>query len=446
MDERVLEYLLYRGFIHSFRAVWTDCKVDRARAFEAETVVEEIFNLIQRHDLDGFHALWSFMDARFFSHLGKGHVRAVTELRGRLDRIFLVHAYSRGKHEVLHVFFAKFGPHLHRSCSSSVAGGYGHPGIGGDTWTDWFALPHLPDPRRNPLFAVYFTSRWQAQLRLSLTNFLSIIFRATPPPKLLLLEKWHRAVTQQRLRRGLVLQCRRVSSVRRQLGSHETNLAALLTATRNIIEHLHQSAVSAARREMREGSDTGGRPGPESDRLGTNVDVVDGAGRAIYGAVLSPSMRSVVGTEAASSLFDDDGDGMDDGAVSFSAKGAAAETRFKVLREAGTCVLSLADQCATEVHHWRSDEVAHNASDVQPRAEKDTALALSGGRGNIPAVEINRQRSRVEFSGTQPFRDLAKAIGEWLKLLERRIDTPQEQGQANQYPQEHAQRGGLWTF
>ena len=181
-------------------------------------------------------------------------------------------------------------------------------------------------------------------MRLSLTNFLSIIFRATPPPKLLLLEKWHRAVTQQRLRRGLVLQCRRVSSVRRQLGSHETNLAALLTATRNIIEHLHQSAVSAARREMREGSDTGGRPGPESDRLGTNVDVVDGAGRAIYGAVLSPSMRSVVGTEAASSLFDDDGDGMDDGAVSFSAKGAAAETRFKVLREAGTCVLSLADR------------------------------------------------------------------------------------------------------
>jgi hypothetical protein len=58
VDETVLEYLLYRGFTRSFRTVAADCQSDRTRAFDAETVVKEVFDLIQQHDLQGFHALW----------------------------------------------------------------------------------------------------------------------------------------------------------------------------------------------------------------------------------------------------------------------------------------------------------------------------------------------------------------------------------------------------
>jgi hypothetical protein len=55
-------------------------------------------------------------------------------------------------------------------------------------------LRYLPEPQKDPIFAVYFKPQWKDQLCLSLTNFLSLIFRATPLPKLLLLQKWHRWV------------------------------------------------------------------------------------------------------------------------------------------------------------------------------------------------------------------------------------------------------------
>jgi len=38
VDEMVLEYLLFRGFTRSFRAVAADCKADRIRCFEADMV------------------------------------------------------------------------------------------------------------------------------------------------------------------------------------------------------------------------------------------------------------------------------------------------------------------------------------------------------------------------------------------------------------------------
>ena len=82
VDETVLEYLLYRGFTRSFRTVAADCQSDRTRAFDAETVVKEVFDLIQQHDLQGFHALWCFLEARFFSHLDAHHTRTVSELHG----------------------------------------------------------------------------------------------------------------------------------------------------------------------------------------------------------------------------------------------------------------------------------------------------------------------------------------------------------------------------
>ena len=126
-----------------------------------------------------------------------------------------------------------------------------------DSWDPWFALPYafwkhvmhvcvlscflsrryLQDPKNDPAFRLYFTPKWQAHLQLSLTNFLSLIFRATPLPKVrvfravifdpmltptpsqkvLLLEKWHRSRTQKILRSDLNDQLQRIGALRTQL-------------------------------------------------------------------------------------------------------------------------------------------------------------------------------------------------------------------------------------
>jgi len=38
VDDCVLEYLLFRGFTRSFRAVAADCKADKIRSFDSEKV------------------------------------------------------------------------------------------------------------------------------------------------------------------------------------------------------------------------------------------------------------------------------------------------------------------------------------------------------------------------------------------------------------------------
>jgi len=40
------------------------------------------------------------------------------------------------------------------------------------------ALPYLKGPEESPTFAMYFTRQWQDTLLVSLTNFLSIIFKS----------------------------------------------------------------------------------------------------------------------------------------------------------------------------------------------------------------------------------------------------------------------------
>ena len=41
----------------------------------------------------------------------------------------------------------------------------------GARWREWFAMPHVPRPDRDPLFAPYFKREWHAAFVLSLRNF-----------------------------------------------------------------------------------------------------------------------------------------------------------------------------------------------------------------------------------------------------------------------------------
>ena len=67
----------------------------------------------------------------------------------------------------------------------------------------WYVLPYLENPDSDKEFAVYFTSRWLDNLRTVLFNYISLVLRSAPPPRLLLLERWFRSETQFEVRTAL---------------------------------------------------------------------------------------------------------------------------------------------------------------------------------------------------------------------------------------------------
>lgn len=109
-------------------------------------------------------------------------------------------------------------------------------------------VSYLPDPSKDPTFRVYFTAQWRDQLRLSLTNFLSLIFRAAPLPKLLLLEKWHRSESQLELKRGINQARYQVATLRTQLAQTQNKVVELLATTEALVSFVHQQTIESTRR------------------------------------------------------------------------------------------------------------------------------------------------------------------------------------------------------
>jgi hypothetical protein len=71
-----------------------------------------------------------------------------------LLRAFLVAAASAGRSDKVAEFFKLYGPQLLSSSSSSAGWAGGEDGSGAADWRDWFVLPYLQHPERNPHFQV----------------------------------------------------------------------------------------------------------------------------------------------------------------------------------------------------------------------------------------------------------------------------------------------------
>jgi hypothetical protein len=79
----------------------------------------------------------------------------VAAVEADLLRAFLVTAASAGRQDKVAEFFKLYGPQLLSNSSSSAgwAGG-GEDGSGAADWRDWFVLPYLQHPEREPRFQV----------------------------------------------------------------------------------------------------------------------------------------------------------------------------------------------------------------------------------------------------------------------------------------------------
>eukprot|EP00941_MAST-03F_sp_MAST-3F-sp1_P001275 g1275.t1 len=97
VDGLIQEYLLFRGFTRTFRALDWDRSHDQTHQFNVDSLLAEIQRLITTHDSVGLTSLWRFLHLRFFSCLDAGCTRTIARLEGCLNRYFLITAVRAGE-------------------------------------------------------------------------------------------------------------------------------------------------------------------------------------------------------------------------------------------------------------------------------------------------------------------------------------------------------------
>eukprot|EP00112_Aurelia_sp_Birch-Aquarium-sp1_P009302 Seg2052.2 transcript_id=Seg2052.2/GoldUCD/mRNA.D3Y31 product="WD repeat-containing protein 91" protein_id=Seg2052.2/GoldUCD/D3Y31 len=128
VDSMLREYLLFRGFTATFKALESEIKSDKDKSFRVDKVVEQIQFLIVGYDLAGLKSYWSHLDRRFFSKLSHDAYKNVCKLETSVLRLYLVHAIQNSKQEKVTEFFERSASELQNL----------------PTWKDWFGklLPH----------------------------------------------------------------------------------------------------------------------------------------------------------------------------------------------------------------------------------------------------------------------------------------------------------------
>ncbi|KAJ2002972.1 hypothetical protein GGI04_000740 [Coemansia thaxteri] len=174
IDDLIREYLLFRGFKDTLRALEADLEQDHDKGFHAEKIVEELLAMASSLNVDGLLEYWQYLSYRFFSHLSSKYHRTTKMFEKRLIRLFLVSAVNAGKRELIRLFMDKHGKTLGQQ--------------GGD-WIPWLGLEYVDNPSARPEFEAHFSDEWRASLRLALTDFVQTVFPAMAVPRIMLFDK-----------------------------------------------------------------------------------------------------------------------------------------------------------------------------------------------------------------------------------------------------------------
>ncbi|KAI8099668.1 WD40-repeat-containing domain protein [Halteromyces radiatus] len=169
VDDLVKEYLLFRGFTNTFRALETESRTDKDKGFQVDKILEELLSFITNGDVNGLVEYYRYLDIRFFSRLDTRFQQTIKKFELCLLRHYLIHAIQHKKREKVKEFFEVYGPDLH----------------GLSEWSEWFALPYVKQPSSDPVFESFFTKQWVDNYTTSLHNFLATIFQKMPLPSLL---------------------------------------------------------------------------------------------------------------------------------------------------------------------------------------------------------------------------------------------------------------------
>lgn len=308
-DDMVLEYVAFRGFTETFRSFSMERldDVSRRGSFDATFAVDALLRNVDEMDVAGIVESWDFVESKFLAQLDAELGSHAEALRCGLFRYFCVTAVSRGESQkAIELLSTLARRDIEDAAKGSAAASFrrgrrrrqsweddgdfvGRPRgeeqralwalsssdddddedgeqdeddpreayrsrcRNGDGWREWFAMPHLPEPSNDPVFRLYFTRRWQDDLKLSLRNFLAAVFARAPPPKLLLLEKWHRTSAQKALRSALAESKADCVALRSSLANSNASRDALASTVKTLVAHCHQETKRDSTRLRRGG-------------------------------------------------------------------------------------------------------------------------------------------------------------------------------------------------
>ncbi|KAJ8984003.1 hypothetical protein NQ317_006856 [Molorchus minor] len=173
MDEIIREYLLFRGFSSTIKALDSDLKVDKEKSFRVDKIIDQFLQFINIYDLNSLRELWTHLETHMFTKLESHFNTATKKLENAVLKMYLVNAVVNSKPDKVMDFFMKMTPDLQNQSE----------------WKDWFVLPYVKNPEENPTFSLYFTKQWQDTLLVSLHNFLASIFQYMPTPTLMHFEE-----------------------------------------------------------------------------------------------------------------------------------------------------------------------------------------------------------------------------------------------------------------
>ncbi|EDW81435.1 uncharacterized protein Dwil_GK12064 [Drosophila willistoni] len=166
LDTLLREYLVFRGFSSTLKALDLEQRTEKDQHFRAERILEQFTLAIQSYDLQALRSLWIHLDNNLFSKLEHTYAQAVKKLENSLLKYYLVTAYSNNKLDKISEFFTKLAGELQQQSE----------------WKDWFYFPFCKNAEESPTFALFFTRHWQDTLLLSLRNFLTTVYQCLPQP------------------------------------------------------------------------------------------------------------------------------------------------------------------------------------------------------------------------------------------------------------------------
>ncbi|XP_037730860.1 WD repeat-containing protein 91 [Drosophila subpulchrella] len=166
LDNLLREYLVFRGFSGTLKALDLEQRTEKDQHFRAERILEQFNNAVQNSDLQALRSLWFHLDNNIFSKLEHTYAVAVKKLENSLLKYYLVTAHTSNRPEKVSEFFNKLAGDLQQQSE----------------WKDWFYFPFCKNAEESPTFALFFTKQWQDTLMLSLRNFLTTVYQCLPQP------------------------------------------------------------------------------------------------------------------------------------------------------------------------------------------------------------------------------------------------------------------------